>query len=618
MNIQVTIDFIDRATAPLNKLSNIVGGFNKRLESMKASMNSLNQTTKLLDRMAGSAEKLSQPFIEYEKTLADFSALTGVAGDELKELSGYARGVGISSGLGATGAISAFKLLAGQIDVSKIGVEGLKNIHKEAIVLAQASGMTMEESANSLAGTINQFGLAAGDASRIINVLSAGSKVGAAEIPELAQSFKVVGAAASGAGLSIESTAGAVEALSKMNVKGSEAGTALRNIILKMQTTLGVDFKKTSMAEALDELKPRLEDTAYLSQVFGMENIAAAQFLIKNSALVSEFTDRVTDTSVAQELAAVNTNTWSHKLAVQKAQFNDWFISIGESNKGILNFIQVGGQMGSMIGSFAPLMEGGIAVAQGFGKAIMFVSDGGMMKLVRSLNVTIAKTWAWTAALLANPTTWVVLGIMALVAAIAICWNKFAEFRAVLLTTWDAIKGFGKALLDYMLTPLRAISAITKGISKAYYHLFRGEFSEAGKAITDGFKEGFNAAKDSLQSSLDGFRDTAGNISGNYEAHLSVERAKQNEKDGIKISGFNGSFSPLLNFSAGDGPAMAYALPAGGNTTQINYQPNVTVSSELTEESRFNLMNMLRDNAGEMVTMMDEQRRKSERGNYDN
>ena len=79
-------------------------------------------------------------------------------------------------------------------------------------------------------------------------------------------------------GLDVESTAGALEVLSQANLKGSEAGTALRNIILKLNTELGVNLAETSLGTALEALKPKLTDATYLSKLFGMENIAAAQF----------------------------------------------------------------------------------------------------------------------------------------------------------------------------------------------------------------------------------------------------------------------------------------------------------------------------------------------------
>lgn len=106
-------------------------------------------------------------------------------------------------------------------------------------------------------------------------------------------------------------------------MKGAETGTALRNVLLKMQTSLGIDFTKTSMSEALDALKPKLQDVSFLTKTFGMENTVAAQFLIQNASLVEEMTQRVTGTSVAMEQAAVRTDTWEHKMEVAKQWVND-------------------------------------------------------------------------------------------------------------------------------------------------------------------------------------------------------------------------------------------------------------------------------------------------------
>ena len=47
-----------------------------------------------------------------------------------------------------------------------------------------------------------------------------------------------------------------------------------------------------------------------------------------------------------------------------------------------------------------------------------------------------------------NPVGLVVAGIAALVAVIAVCYNKFAGFRAVILTVWDTMKGFATMIKD--------------------------------------------------------------------------------------------------------------------------------------------------------------------------
>ena len=49
-------------------------------------------------------------------------------------------------------------MLASQIQVADIGMDGLNKLQEKSITLAQASGMSLDAAAESLAGTINQFG----------------------------------------------------------------------------------------------------------------------------------------------------------------------------------------------------------------------------------------------------------------------------------------------------------------------------------------------------------------------------------------------------------------------------------------------------------------------------
>ena len=59
----------------------------------------------------------------------------------------------------------------------------------------------------------------------------------------------------------------------------------------------------------------------------------------------------------------------------------------------------------------------------------------------------IASVWSFTAALLANPITWVVIGIVALIAAIVLLYNKCEWFRNLVNNLASVIVGaFGKGL----------------------------------------------------------------------------------------------------------------------------------------------------------------------------
>ena len=357
VNVKKQFDAIDKAGEQASATTTRFGNICSRLK-----MPDLNAFLGVAERLGGVLGDLSQGGINFGQSMADLSSITGIAGDDLKALGENARKVGQDSGLGAGTAARAYAILASQIDVAVIGMAGLNNLQEKSVTLAQASGMSIDAAATSLAGTINQFGLSANEAERVINVLAAGSKYGAAEIEELSQSFKVAGSAASVMGLTVEQSAGALEVLSKANLKGSEAGTALRNIILKLNTELGVDLSRTSLSTALDALKPRLTDATYLSKIFGMENVAAAQYLIQNSSAVEEMTRKVTGTNVAQEQAAVRTDTTAHKMEILRAKVDDIKISFANSLGPMSAYASVVGENAVVLASFYQLGTGAMSM----------------------------------------------------------------------------------------------------------------------------------------------------------------------------------------------------------------------------------------------------------------
>ena len=421
-------------TEHVDKSASAFGNLQNKIRSI-----SLTSVIEQVEKVSTAIASISRPGIGFEQSMADLSSITGIVGDELQDLGKVARQAGKDSGLGAQQAAQAFALLASQIQVDKIGMEGLKVLQQNTITLSHAAGMSMNDAAIALAGTINQFGLQATEANRVINILAAGSKYGAAEIVDLSQSFKVVGAAASAAGLTVEDTAGAIEVLSKNNLKGAEAGTALRNIMLKMQTTLVVDFRKNSFSDALDALKPKLTDATYLSKVFGMENIAAAQFLIKNSDAVAEMTEQVTNTNVAQEQAAIRTDTVQQMMARCQARIDDLKIGFFELTGPAGGYATIIAQQAVTVAQLLPLL--GL-----FGKGIQFITSASKLQALWAGTVSAATTawtgvqWLLNASLWACPITWIVAGIAGLIAIVMICVTKVEGWGK----QWDSVVNFMK------------------------------------------------------------------------------------------------------------------------------------------------------------------------------
>ena len=435
-----------------------------------------------------SLQKISAAGIEFEQGLADLQAITGIMGKDLETIAKTARRVGKESGLGAKGAVDAFTLLASQIQIDKIGLNGLIQLQKETITLAQAGGMTLSDAATAMAATINQFGLEATHANRVVNVLAAGSKYGAAEVTDLAQSFKVTGATAAAAGLSVEQTAGALEVLSQSNVKGSEAGTALRNVILKLQTTLGMDLSKVGLADALDSLKPKLKDVTFLAKVFGSENIAAAQYLITNAKAVEEMTTAVTGTSVAQEQAAIRTNTLAEQTKRIQANIDDFKITLLNISGGLFGYASAVGETAVMISQSLPLfflLKGAMATTAkivGGGLVVAFV------KLTAAAKASVgAMQGAWVAAKAYSLTAQFMVGIFATLPGRVLAFTKALTLQKV--ATYAAAAAQKVLNIALMANPvgivIAGITTLVAALVMAYKHC------ERFRRLIDSWVEGF-------------------------------------------------------------------------------------------------------------------------------
>ena len=318
----------------------------------------------MLDRSVQAFGEATGSGMEYEQAMADLVAITGIAGKELEEIGRVARQTGKESGLGATGAVNAFTLLASQIQIDKIGLQGLMALQKETITLAQAAGMDM-----------------------------------------------------------------------------AEAGTALRNILLKMQTVLGMDFSQTGLDTAL---KPKLSDVSYLAKLFGAENIAVAQYLIANAQAVGELTRQVTGTSVAQEQAALRTDTAAEAYKRLRAQMDDVKIAFFEATGALSPYIAVTGDALPILASF-------MAVVGSCSQTIAFFQKNAIL----AKTAVVAKTAAELA----------VVGAMKLVAGLVYAYNRSEPLRQVVDGLWDGLKRVAAVVGEHVV---KAFEAFLNGVQKAW------------------------------------------------------------------------------------------------------------------------------------------------------
>ena len=89
-----------------------------------------------------------------------------------------------------------------------------------------------------------------------------------------------------------------------------------------------------------------------------------------------------------------------------------------------------------------------------------------IMVLIGAVATLIGVIWLLNAAMLANPITWIIAGIMALVAAFVILWNECEGFRNFWINLWDKIKNAVSVFIDWCKNAWQSIkTAVADGVN---------------------------------------------------------------------------------------------------------------------------------------------------------
>lgn len=275
---------------------------------------------------------------QYSQALSDLSSITGATGDKLRALDQAAQQMGRTTEYSASQAVEALKLMASAKPELLETADGLQKATNSALLLAQAGGSTLPDATRTLALSLNQFGAGAEQADRYINVLAAGAKFGASEINDTAAAIKNGGVAAAQAGIGFETLNAAIQVLASREIKGGEAGTALRNIILNLEKGTDKTLKPSvvGLSKALENLAGKNLSTAQAVKLFGVENINAASILTSNRGKLDELTKSLTGTQTAHEQAAVRVNNLNGDLMGLTSAFEGLIIKVGQSGNGPL------------------------------------------------------------------------------------------------------------------------------------------------------------------------------------------------------------------------------------------------------------------------------------------
>jgi hypothetical protein len=224
---QVVVGYDDRpVTSGVGKTSQTVSGLGSSIQ------------TALGAAAIGAVAGLGAAFVGSAKTAMDFekqlSAISAVSGATASELDGI-RSVALQ--LGKDTSFSASEAAAGMEEMVKAGVslnDVMGGAGRAALDLAAAGGLSVAESATIASNAMNVFSLKGSDMAHVADVIAGAANASAIDVHDFGFSLSSVGAVAATVGLGLEDTATAIAVLGQAGLKGSDAGTSLKTMLLNL------------------------------------------------------------------------------------------------------------------------------------------------------------------------------------------------------------------------------------------------------------------------------------------------------------------------------------------------------------------------------------------------
>ena len=519
--LSLIMNLIDNLTGPMAGVTSSVDGTVSKLQKVNSTLGSVAKTGAVMQevgsQITGAVLSPVEATFETRRAIGELASLgvkdLGAVEDAAREFSDQWAGTTKADFIAA-----AYDIKSG---IATLSDEGVAEFTSLAALTAKATKSTAGEMTSLFA---TGYGIYKGYYDDMSDLEF--GEMFSAGIAKSVQQFKTTGS----------EMASSIESLGMLQgtMSGSEAGTKYAAFIqsaAKGGEELGLSFldannQLKSLPEILDQLRGKYGDTIdamekqELASAFGTDEAVDLIDLLYNKTedlqgnILTMYDALGSGTGVATEMANAINETEPERFERLTQRIQNVKESIGNSLLPTINdLMSTGEQVLTKVGSWVEenqelvrvimlvvLAIGGfltiagtvIAVVSGVGLIITKVISGfkllkaGFLLAKGALTPLISSVWSFTAALLANPVTWIVIGIVALIAALVLLYNKCEWFR-------NAVN----AIIDFFKEKLGAALEVASAI-----------FSGIGNVIGSVM----NAAKATVSQNLDNMRSA-------YEAH---------------------------------------------------------------------------------------------------
>ena len=263
-----------------------------------------NAIQQAINKLQDFAKETMNLGIDFSASMSNVQAISGATGDEIAMLEQKARDLGATTVFSASDVADGFGYMAmAGWDTEQMmgGIAGVLN-------LAASSGEDLATTSDIVTDALTAFGMEAGDAGRLADVMAAASSNANTNVSMLGESFKYVAPVAGALGYSAEDTAVALGLMANSGIKASQGGTALRTMLTNMakptddmayaMEQLGVSLSDDegnmySLGEVMDQLRSGFGDLMISEEEFNEEQRLLQQALDDGAISQKEYDEQL-------------------------------------------------------------------------------------------------------------------------------------------------------------------------------------------------------------------------------------------------------------------------------------------------------------------------------------
>jgi TP901 family phage tail tape measure protein len=514
--------------------------------------------------------------MDFEAQISNIKALTGATAQQSKAITGLALQLGKDTKFSALEAAKGIEeLLKAGVSLEKVMAGGAAG----ALALAAAGEIEVAEAAEIASTALNAFSKDNLEVTRVADIMAGAANASATSVGELKMGLAQSAAVASGVGLTFQDTSGALALFAQNGLKGSDAGTSLKTMLMNLQPQtkaqiavweeFGFQFVDTAghfknMGEIAGEIKTKLsgltdaQRASTLETMFGSDAIRAGNILYKEGAEGIAKMQTEMGKFTAAEVAKEKMNNLKGSMDNLKSTIETMNTELGlmftpaitEAVRGftnVLNAVDVKG-LADSFGNFGKEMQ------TMFGPQLTFIGELINRQLVpafKEIWVAIEPNLIPTLKVLGTILTGVVVVALvvvvetlsmfaAVVSSVMIgCRKNFDTFKGSLFTTFEAIKG----IFDGFMTVIKGVltgdmTTVIEGAKRIILGLGQLNLMQLGKDMIQGLIDGIGSMAGALWNKMTDMANSAMNAVKDIFKINSPSLAMKNIGVGV-VQGYN-------------------------------------------------------------------------------